>query len=320
MNEHHLPFVSIGIPTFNRANSYLKQSLPSALHQIYPNVEIIVSDNCSTDNTGDYVRSFSDPRIRYFRQSENIGPNNNANFCLSEAKGHYFFLLHDDDLIDADFIVTCMQAADYAMNVGLIRTGIRFIGPNGNTHRNVENPAEGLSLENFFSAWFDGKIPMHLCGTVFNTTYLRELGGFDVAYDPFQDVAAEVQLAANFCRVDVNEIKASFRQHTLSQTSTRDIQHWIDASVKLLEKICELVPGKEALFKAKGRIFFAHHNYNLVKNIRSPLIHIGSFARVFKSYGYPWKLIWVRSSTYWAIRRSLGIIWKRLTRALPEKL
>jgi len=66
----------------------------------YPDLEILVSDNCSTDDTERVVRSFGDPRVRYVRHPENIGANNNFNYCIKEARGVYFLLFHDDDMID----------------------------------------------------------------------------------------------------------------------------------------------------------------------------------------------------------------------------
>ena len=74
--------VTIAIPTYNRADNYLKQALSSALVQTYRNIEIIVSDNCSTDNTESVVKNFKDSRIRYFKQKKNIGPYKNFNFLL----------------------------------------------------------------------------------------------------------------------------------------------------------------------------------------------------------------------------------------------
>lgn len=85
------PLVSIGIPTYNRANSYLKQALRSAVNQTYKNLEIIVSDNCSSDDTESVVKEFRDPRIRYFRQNKNLGAVPNCNFCLEQSQGKYFW-------------------------------------------------------------------------------------------------------------------------------------------------------------------------------------------------------------------------------------
>ncbi len=53
----HSPLITIAIPTYNRANGYFKQTLESVLCQTYEYIEIIVSDNCSTDNTEELVNS-----------------------------------------------------------------------------------------------------------------------------------------------------------------------------------------------------------------------------------------------------------------------
>lgn len=83
------PLITVGLPTYNRANSYLKLALQSALGQTYANLDIVVSDNCSTDDTEALVRGIGvgDPRVRYFKQPRNVGENNNSNFCLQQAGG-----------------------------------------------------------------------------------------------------------------------------------------------------------------------------------------------------------------------------------------
>ncbi len=90
-NNQHLPMVSIGIPTYNRADGYLRECIDSAIRQTYPNIDIVISDNCSSDGTADLVNGIDDPRIRYFRHEQNIGANNNFNYCLEQARGdsHY---------------------------------------------------------------------------------------------------------------------------------------------------------------------------------------------------------------------------------------
>ncbi len=66
------PAVTVCIPTYNR-RKLLAASLQSVREHSFGDVEIIVSDNASTDDTGDYVRSLNDPRIRYARLEENVG-------------------------------------------------------------------------------------------------------------------------------------------------------------------------------------------------------------------------------------------------------
>jgi glycosyltransferase involved in cell wall biosynthesis len=92
------PLLSIVIPTYNRAD-FLERCLSSVVASKDSRVEIVVSDNCSPDHTEKTARSFTDPRIRYFRQPENIGAVRNFRFLAGEAKGEYIFYLTDDDFV-----------------------------------------------------------------------------------------------------------------------------------------------------------------------------------------------------------------------------
>ena len=93
-----LPLVSIGMPTYNRADLF-REALALARAQDYPNLEIIVSDNHSTDDTERVAREVVavDPRVRYHRQPRNIGLHANLNFCLDQARGDLLSFFMDDD-------------------------------------------------------------------------------------------------------------------------------------------------------------------------------------------------------------------------------
>lgn len=90
--------LSFCIPTYNRAE-YLRRCLESVVSITDPDIEIIVQDNCSPDATQDVVRSFSDNRIRYFRNSTNIGGVLNAIDIIGKASGDYIFYVTDDDYL-----------------------------------------------------------------------------------------------------------------------------------------------------------------------------------------------------------------------------
>jgi len=303
MNDSY-PLVSIGIPTYNRADNYLRQALESAINQTYPNLEIIVSDNCSPDDTEAVVRRYSDPRIRYFRQSENIGPNNNFNFCLEQARGVYFLLLQDDDMIDTDFVATCMEAAGYAPNAGIIRTGTRVIDAEGNVLRESPNRVGGLSTTEFFRGWFRGRTALYLCSTLFNTKRLREIGGFCSPHNLFQDVVAEVQLAAKFGRVDVYEVKASFRKHDLERTFFSKVSRWCEDSRFLLDLMCDLVPEDQvSAVKRDGARYFSRMNYNLASKTPSLVERWITYWTIYRTFDYRYPPFYF--SLYQANRRRI---------------
>jgi glycosyltransferase involved in cell wall biosynthesis len=97
------PLVSVIMPTYNRPE-YLREAIQSAVRQNYSNMEILVRDNASTDETRQTVLSFSDARIRYHRHPENVGPTENVIGGCREARGQYIAHLHDDDVWEPDFL------------------------------------------------------------------------------------------------------------------------------------------------------------------------------------------------------------------------
>lgn len=291
MIEPYSPLVSIAITTHNRANSYLPHTLQSALSQTYTHLEIIVSDDCSTDNTQEFVSAFSDLRIRYFRHAENIGAKNNYNFCVNQARGSYFLLFHDDDLIDPDFVETCMTAVNHETNVGIIRTGVRHIDSQGNIVARKANMVGGLSMEDFILGWFAGKTWPYLSSTLFNTKRLKEIGGFKSKHSLFDDVTAEMVLAARFGRVDVKAIKASTRVHSETRTVSAKVNDWCEDSLELLDLLCELTHDKQPQIRRKGLKFFAWVNYHRARDIRSPFERMVLYYMIFKRFNYQYSPI-----------------------------
>jgi len=286
MSVNNFPLVTIGIPTYNRANGFLKNAIESALSQTYGNIEVIVSDNCSPDNTPEVVKSIKDNRIRYFRQKENIGPNNNFNFCVSQAKGEYFLLLQDDDLIDKDFVETCLSAVDYRTDVGIIRTGTRVIDDKGDEIKEYPNRAEGESFYDLILSWFQFKTAFYLCSTMFNTKGLKEIGGFRSKHNLFQDVVAEVKLAASLGFKNVSDIKASFRKHPGEMTFAAKVVNWCEDSLYLLSLIADLIPDKREIILKKGKKFFAHLNYNKACAVKPEKDKLKAYYIVYKSFGF----------------------------------
>jgi len=104
--------VSVIIPTFNRA-VYLEAAISSALAQDYKDLEVVISDNASSDNTELVARAFSrDPRVKYFKNPENIGMVRNWQKAVSEyVTGDWFLILSDDD------ILTNPRFVSQAMNI-----------------------------------------------------------------------------------------------------------------------------------------------------------------------------------------------------------
>ncbi len=110
MSERDKPLVSILIPVYNRVG-LLAQAVESALAQNWPAIEVVVVDNCSDDGTWELCQDLAarDPRVRVFRNDENLGPVRNWAACMERARGEYGKLLFSDDLIAPDFVAATMQ-------------------------------------------------------------------------------------------------------------------------------------------------------------------------------------------------------------------
>jgi len=90
------PIVSIIVPSYNRAD-FLPRAIKSILSQAFKDFEVIVVDDCSTDNTREVVSSFNDERIRYIRHDSNKGAGAARNTGIKDAKASYIAFLDSDD-------------------------------------------------------------------------------------------------------------------------------------------------------------------------------------------------------------------------------
>jgi len=129
MAASNKPLLTIAVPTYNRA-SYLRRSLTSVLSQTagYGDcIEVIVSDNCSTDETVAVVQEFisAGHALTLSSNPTNIGPDGNFRNCFNAARGTYFLLFSDDDvLLDGtlDKVMTLLRQGDF----GVVHLGAYF--------------------------------------------------------------------------------------------------------------------------------------------------------------------------------------------------
>lgn len=131
--------VSIIMPSFNTAQ-YIATSIQSVINQTYQNWELIIVDDCSTDNTDAVVAGISDTRIRYLKNEKNSGAAVSRNYALREAKGRWIAFLDSDDLWmpekleqQINFMEKNKHAFSYTnyeeIDVNGNKTGVRVTGP-----------------------------------------------------------------------------------------------------------------------------------------------------------------------------------------------
>lgn len=124
-----MPLVSVGIPTYNRPEG-LRRTLLQITAQTYANLEIVVSDNCSTmAEVYEVAAHFADidPRVRIVRQVKPLHVADNFRFVLEQATGEYFMWAADDDEWSPNFVSRCMEPflADGGASVVAVMSGIQ---------------------------------------------------------------------------------------------------------------------------------------------------------------------------------------------------
>jgi glycosyltransferase involved in cell wall biosynthesis len=136
MTTSGAPLVTIGVPVWN-GETYLAACLESALAQTMTDLEIVVADNASSDQTPAIVRRYAarDPRIRYVRHRENIGLAANFSALVELSRARYFRWLAADDLIAPPLIERSLDVLDQHPSVMVVATRLEVIDSHGQAFR-----------------------------------------------------------------------------------------------------------------------------------------------------------------------------------------
>lgn len=104
------PLISVCLPCYN-GGKYISQCIESILPQSYSNLEIVIIDDCSTDNTCDIIDQYKDERIRVIENNKNIGLVNNWNKCVHLSRGDWVKFVFQDDIIEKNCIAKLFKVA-----------------------------------------------------------------------------------------------------------------------------------------------------------------------------------------------------------------
>lgn len=120
--------VSLGLPVFN-GERYLSKAFESLLGQTHEHLELVVSDNCSQDSTSDICAEWvkRDGRVRYFRQSSNVGAPENWNFVARQAKGEFFKWASVSDRCAPEFVEVCLRSMQASDDIVLCFSRTRYL-------------------------------------------------------------------------------------------------------------------------------------------------------------------------------------------------
>lgn len=173
------PLVTIAIPAYKA--TFLRQAIESALGQTYQQIEVIVVDDHSPNPIQEVVKTIDDPRVKYYRNKENIGKENpvyNWNKCLSYSQGEFFALLCDDDTYSPSFIEEMLKLANQFPNTNVFRTRADFINEKGQTTDWYPSSPLWENVDDYI--WHVNRRyrKQTISEFMYRTAHIRKLGGY----------------------------------------------------------------------------------------------------------------------------------------------
>jgi teichuronic acid biosynthesis glycosyltransferase TuaG len=221
--------VSVLMPAYN-AEKYIAQSIESVLNQTYRNIELIIVNDGSRDNTESVVKEFMqrDSRIKYLKQ-ENGRQGKARNTAFGLATGEFIALLDSDDLWDADKTEKQIQKME-AEKVDFVYSNARILyegDPADSYGKPIDDLSGGMSVGRY-----EGKEMFNLLiesnriitqTALFKRKCIEQAGGFEeeLKYQNCEDYDLWLRMAyLNFSFYGIHEIQATYRRHASSATGT----------------------------------------------------------------------------------------------------
>ena len=216
--------------------------------QSYQNVEVLISDNASTDNTLEVLRSVDDPRLRVLENVENIGIVNNFGKCVREARGTYLVLAADDNVLDPLFLEKCVRLIRKEPGLPIVVSAYQILVMD-EFHKNERRIVPAITSKKLSTGiwngttilgeYLSGRLSAQLCSSAIRTDVLRRNGGYSshpCAGDEATWIPALIEGRAGL----VNERCATYLVHGSSESSS------LSADSRFMD-LCEVMDEISAL-------------------------------------------------------------------------
>jgi len=210
MNVDSESKVSIILPTYNGASKYLYQSMKSCLDQTYRNLELIVVDDCSNDNTFEVVKSFSDHRIRYIRHEHNMRLPSALNTGFRASTGEFLTWTSDDNEYLPDAIQQMVAFLRDHQGADFVYADYRMLyAESGKLERKRLPDHIDLSVKNCVGPCF-----------MYTRKVYQKIGDYDPKHELVEDYDYWMRVAREFKMIHHRRPLYLYREHPRSLTST----------------------------------------------------------------------------------------------------
>lgn len=266
------PLVSVLMTAFNR-EKFISEAIESVLKSSYQNFELLIVDDCSSDNTVNIAKSYAilDNRIRIHLNENNLGDYSNRNNAASLAQGEFIMFVDSDDTINSD-------AIEYL--VGLFNFNPQAEFSMIYYHDDISQPAivkkEEILRKHFFQTWCLNVGPG---GTFMRKNFFKRIGSYDTNFGPANDMFFNLKVCCytdilihpnkylNYRRHDDQEINNEFKYICHNHSYLKNALGILDFPLSESEK--KLIIKKSAFQNFKRIIIYLLRSKNVSKAIKA---------------------------------------------------
>jgi glycosyltransferase involved in cell wall biosynthesis len=247
------PLVSVIIPVYGHAR-YLGDTIRSALAQTMPDWEIVAVDDSSPDNSAEVIQSCGDPRLRYIRQA-NQGMAGARNTGLQLAEGEFVVFLDDDDLLEPEFMQTCLNAVRQDTTLAGVYVQNYYVDGDGQRMPMVAGTT--VPRQQFYRRLLEGGFYPPVAAFT-RLAIVREVGLFDATLEGEADRDLWLRIGQRYEMQGIAQPLVSYRMHVGGRSN--DMNHMYQDCLRVLNKHLGPLEGNPQSWSEDKRLAygFAH--------------------------------------------------------------
>ncbi|BCY28718.1 glycosyltransferase family 2 protein [Flavobacterium okayamense] len=266
---HHQPLVTIVCLCYNH-EEFVIEALDSVINQDYKNIELIIVDDFSSDNSVVLIEKWliNHPEVLFIKNSFNSGNTKSFNHALKKANGTYIIDLATDDRLLPNCISSQLKAFENSQfqDLAVVYANFNLIDKEGKITNVYFQENEFPQSGNVYEMVISRSVKLGSIATIYNTEVLKKVGGYDESL-AYEDLDIWVRISRNYNFEYINEVLAEKREIQTSLSSqflkknNNQTKFLHQSTLKIFYKILELNSSKKENRLVINRMYFELHKF-----------------------------------------------------------